>query len=113
METKTILCDKCKERVAKDKCEICQGDFCPDCIVNRIVQYGYNEGVFCSLKCCRVCDSLITDLLKVVKKETRENENDEYNFNQLKEYLISFLRNSVIVNELNTNPKGIKNDKIY
>ena len=73
VKTNTILCDICKERVAKDKCNLCGEDICnfrscirkfPVSIGGKVYPYEIVVGKIINLLYCRNCwDKKIKDLI--------------------------------------------------
>ncbi len=51
MEAKVILCDKCKERVSKRKCGLCELDICEDASCSRNLNLIYKYPIKICIKC--------------------------------------------------------------
>jgi len=67
METKVILCDSCKGKVAKWKCCFCEKDVCEDCrikIRTTFLLENSNILLFADMVCYKCNDSL-TELNKI------------------------------------------------
>jgi hypothetical protein len=90
MITNTIICDKCKEMKAIDKCIICDSDICRNCVRNNVIAYGYNVAIFSSLILCDDCHNAI-------KKIISENKHDKKIFNEL---IIKYLKDNIVISEI-------------
>lgn len=90
MKTEIVLCDKCKDRIAKKVCVICEKDVCESCYEEVPIRFGWNESEFTKLIICKVCKSQIIDLLK-------EKQHDSKKFNEL---IIDYLRDNLALEEL-------------
>jgi hypothetical protein len=97
VETKVILCDKCKKQVAEAKCKICEADICKRCELNFFIDVRFSSknvksnrnlkiGTF---KICKTCfeNSLIA---------LDTNANDE----PLSQRIIDYLKNEIVIGEL-------------
>jgi hypothetical protein len=89
METKVILCDKCKLKVAKSICKICGADVCGDCFSETPVFFAYNNALV-KFNVCNCCKRDIEDML-------RRNKHDKQIFEEL---IVKYLKNSLVLEEL-------------
>jgi len=90
METKVILCDKCKMKVAKSVCKICEADVCDSCYSDIPFNFAYNNGTFITLHICSKCKRTIEEMITA-------NEHDKKTYEEL---IIKFLRDNLVLDEL-------------
>ena len=77
METKVILCDECKQRVARLKCDLCGKDICDNHLCNHpremdmsfpLVKSEGGKSIF-EFIFCATCDIKLYDKIKKGKLE--------------------------------------------
>lgn len=90
MKTEIVLCDKCKDRVAKEKCVICDKDVCEGCSEMIPIQFSWNEQEFGRFRICKICKQEILKMLK-------EKLHDIKKFNDM---IIKYIRDNMVLEEL-------------
>jgi hypothetical protein len=90
METKVILCDKCKQKVAKSVCRICEADVCDSCFSDVPFNFAYNNGTFTSIIICNKCK-------KAIEQMVTANEHDK---NSYEEIIVKYLKDNLVLEEL-------------
>ena len=98
---KVILCDICKERVAKDKCNFCGGDICNyrSCIRKFYIDIGGREfdiiGKRIKIIYCRDCwDKKIKEILN------KEEFWDETFIEELSKSIGNYIQKRIILEKL-------------
>ncbi len=93
METKVILCDKCKKQVADGKCKICNADICLKCksvffidITLKSKKSYPDKWRVGEIDMCKECGDKLSGII---------SSNDI-----LIEKISEFIKNGIIVNEL-------------
>lgn len=96
-KTKIIVCDICKERIAKEKCRLCKNDICEGrgCKKEFMVKLGSSGEGIISVPFCRECWNKIGDNL-VRNKEFWDKEFIEKIYGNFEDYI----RKKVILNKL-------------
>lgn len=91
METKVVLCDNCKDRVSKMKCDICSADSCKDCIEKVIsLNFEITNGATIHILCCRSCRLKIKQLMDIfIVQKDKEDIESAYSY-QYKKVLIDY-----------------------
>lgn len=99
MITETVVCDWCKERISKIKCNLCDKDICGYCDKSQgILLMDY------SITTIHLCSKCQDDLKKILLNgDIRVNLS-----NIISKEIIPVLKNGQIIKELNTNTGEIK-----
>ena len=95
METKVVLCDKCKEKVAKKVCRICEADVCDNCFTDLPFNFAYNGGTFITLIICNKCKKAIEQMILTDGQDKKSYE----------QMIIKYLRDNLVLEELQKEKK--------
>lgn len=101
VETKTIICDICKEKVAKDKCSLCKKDLCNNCIKRTYLSlrgiYADGSGTFGD----KIIPFCINCSEKLIKNTPSDNPLLDGDFlNKLSDEVVEYITKKLIINEL-------------
>lgn len=98
-----IICDKCGEKIAKYKCDLCGKDLCSDYTCSKGVDLkaersrGGSAGYFNKIYLCEGCEKKFFDLLVKNAKETLDEDN------KIKKIIIERVKKNLMLENLKEN----------
>jgi hypothetical protein len=98
MKTEVIVCDLCKEKIAKQKCEICDEDCCEDC--SHTWNYDVWDVPINNILTCVRCSEQINNMRRTANKESKRLEKLDTD-NSTKKLIIDTLKQRLILFNLN------------
>lgn len=91
METKVILCDGCKKKIAVGNCELCGADICEENKCNHNREVSIYSVTFVNLKLCEKCDDIVYSKIRA---------RDKFETGNLKPFILDLFRKNCIVDTL-------------
>ena len=95
MKKEVNICDRCKEMVSKDKCEICDDDVCDNCLEKETL--GIFDGLVCE-SCSNKLDECEIDEENFWKDFIKNNKN-------IKEKMMDYIKRNIIIENLSETKK--------
>lgn len=96
---KVVICDDCKEKIAKYKCRLCEKDLCRDCLKEKKLFLGdnaFNWVHICS-DCCQKLSNLMSG--NTIQK-SRENLDED---DKIEKIIIDRIKKNLILKNLEEN----------
>jgi len=94
METKIILCDSCKERVAKNKCDFCNKDLCSSCGARTGIKIA-NIADIEEIVCCKDCGTKWSNKIR-----DHKTYRDETFAEKIKKEVIAHIKKKAIADKI-------------
>ena len=93
---KVVICDDCKEKIAKHKCEVCNKDLCGSCF--RSFRLDINDFCFNQIYACENCKVKGDDLFR--GKPIEENKENFDKDNRIKKIMLDRIKKNLIIENL-------------
>ena len=104
VETKVILCDLCKNQVAKLKCSLCDKDLCSgNCSATYNIYFGNSSNSYINFYLCnKDCSNKVNGF--IIKLNAEDSKNKLYK--DVKELFLDFVKKGLILNALADEKNG-------
>jgi hypothetical protein len=97
------LCDNCKDKVSKEKCEICGKDICERCLNALTFESGTSGSSGISWFEIPICNECV-EQHKQIKMENGDRESFRRVFidvpEELRKIMVDFIKNTIMLNQL-------------